>query len=115
VTFNGDRRVDVGIIYHHTDGSITLHTALADSTGSVGESLAGSFSVTPADAWAGTPVPVAAGAETLESSASARSRVAATADPRPSAAQLLAHVFSSETAWARLPRGPHCQTGPASV
>lgn len=34
--FNGDGRADLVMMYHHGDGSITLHTWLTDATGKIG-------------------------------------------------------------------------------
>jgi hypothetical protein len=33
---NGDGRTDLTVLYHHADGSLTVHTALADASGHVG-------------------------------------------------------------------------------
>ncbi|MEU7835240.1 GH25 family lysozyme [Nonomuraea sp. NPDC049129] len=48
--FNGDGRSDLAIMYHHTDGSISMHTSLADTNGHLG-SFAGSYSVPAAAGW----------------------------------------------------------------
>jgi hypothetical protein len=47
--FNGDGRSDLAIMYHHTDSSVSMHTALADATGHLGPFTV-SYTV-PAGSW----------------------------------------------------------------
>ncbi|MBW5481000.1 S1 family peptidase [Streptomyces bambusae] len=46
--FNGDRRSDLGMMYHHSNGTITMHTGLADNAGRI-QAFTQSYSV-PANA-----------------------------------------------------------------
>jgi hypothetical protein len=47
--FNGDGRSDLAIMYHHTDSSVSMHTALADTSGHLGPFTV-SYTV-PAGSW----------------------------------------------------------------
>jgi GH25 family lysozyme M1 (1,4-beta-N-acetylmuramidase) len=47
---NGDGRADLAVMYHHGDGSISMHTALADATGGLGV-FTGSYTVPAAAGW----------------------------------------------------------------
>jgi hypothetical protein len=47
---NGDRRADLAVMYHHGDGSISMHTALADANGGLGV-FTGSYTVPAAAGW----------------------------------------------------------------
>ncbi|MFF7635040.1 esterase, partial [Kitasatospora sp. NPDC008050] len=49
--FNGDGRTDLAMMYHHADGSITLHTGLADAKGLIGAFQGSSFSVPVSGGW----------------------------------------------------------------
>ncbi|MFF7635041.1 trypsin-like serine protease, partial [Kitasatospora sp. NPDC008050] len=49
--FNGDGRTDLAMMYHHADGSITLHTGLADAKGLIGAFQGSGFSVPASAGW----------------------------------------------------------------
>ncbi|MGZ9929513.1 trypsin-like serine protease [Streptomyces sp. NC-S4] len=48
--FNGDHRSDIAMMYRHTNGSITLHTGLANTEGLIQPFTESSYSV-PANSW----------------------------------------------------------------
>ncbi|MFE4263776.1 FG-GAP repeat domain-containing protein, partial [Streptomyces sp. NPDC056883] len=48
--FNGDRRTDIGMMYRHGDGSVTMHTGLADPAGLI-QPFGRSYSVPASAGW----------------------------------------------------------------
>ncbi|MEU2627544.1 FG-GAP-like repeat-containing protein [Kitasatospora sp. NPDC007106] len=49
--FNGDHRTDLALMYHHEDGSITLHTGLADAEGHIQAFSLPSYTVPASAGW----------------------------------------------------------------
>ncbi|WP_181442571.1 FG-GAP-like repeat-containing protein [Streptomyces tateyamensis] len=49
--FNGDGRTDIGMMYRHGDGSITMHTGLADANGLIQTITGAGYTVPAAGNW----------------------------------------------------------------